>query len=93
MIAMSGPNTTSATYAAAFVPRGDPPAWISTGRPCGEGGVFSGPSTLKNLPACDIAWTFDGSATRPVARSQMTASISVASHNLRQTSTNSSMRS
>ena len=39
------------------MPRGDPPAWISTGRPCGEGGVFSGPSTLKKRPAWVIVST------------------------------------
>jgi hypothetical protein len=30
------------------MPRGEPPAWISTGRPCGEGTQLSGPLTLKN---------------------------------------------
>ena len=75
------------------MPRGEPPAWMITGRPCGEGGVFSGPCTLKKRPSCTMSCTFAGSATRPVARSQTMASGSVESHSRWQTATNSSIRS
>ena len=36
----------SAQRAANCCPRGEPPAWQITGRPCGERGAFSGPRHL-----------------------------------------------
>ena len=33
------------------MPRGELPAWISTGWICGDGMQLSGPRTLKNFPA------------------------------------------
>ncbi len=75
------------------MPRAEPPAWISTGLPCGEGGVFSGPFTLKKRPTCSTSCSLDGSPTRPVAWSHSITSGSALSHRARQTSTNSCMRS
>ena len=36
------------------MPRGEPPAWISTGRPCGEGTQGSGPVIRKNVIATTL---------------------------------------
>ena len=44
-------KTTSAQRAANFLPRPDEPAWMMTGRPCGERGMLSGPRELNHWPA------------------------------------------
>ncbi len=75
------------------MPRGEAPAWTSTGRPCGDGTQASGPMTLKNLPRWPMAFTFSGSAMTPDSRSRMKASGATLAHSALQTSTNSSIRS
>jgi hypothetical protein len=51
------------------MPRGELPACSSTGCVCGEGGVLSGPFTLKNRPRCSTSRTLAGSPTWPVRSS------------------------
>ena len=43
-------NTISAQRAAKSCPRAEDPAWMMTGRPCGERGMLRGPRLLK-IPA------------------------------------------
>jgi len=56
-IGLRAPKMWSTKRAAVRVPRGEPPAWISTGVICGDGGTLSGPFTLKKRPTWLIART------------------------------------
>ena len=73
--------------------RFEPPAWINTGCPCGDGTTLSGPFTLKNRPTWLMGRTLAGSATTPFSLSQTKASASTLDHSALQTAMNSSIRS
>lgn len=60
---------------------------------CGPGTDASGPLTVKKRPSWSMGCTLAGSANRPVLRSRTIASGATESHNARQTSMNSSIRS
>ena len=68
-------NTTSAKCAEAWMPRGEPPAWTSTGRTCGDGTLVQRPPDLEEGPLMVDAFTFARVLeTRPVSRSHTKAS-------------------
>src|SRR6516165_7849154 len=64
----------SAQRAAKSRPRSDAPAWMKTGRPCGERLTLSGPRTLNHRPRWSIGRTRSGSAKSGVSTSRTRAS-------------------